>query len=293
MKRCVSCGNKISKKDLFCNKCGSNDFVDTVTGTIKTIYLVIAGVFLFASFFIKPDITASMWDLIIFKVSTVVFVLFIFVLPGVIVKFDKLRKNIPLFKNKKIGQTIGGWVIFFLIAFIFTSAIEALHSSEYKLAYTEYTIKMEAKAVEDEKIAAEAKAAEEAKIIEEIKAAEDEKIAAEAKAAEEEAKIEAEAEALEEIKVAKTEEETITTENSSPEWLTASGNLYTGVELYIITDTTETLYGFVEEIDTTNGLVYVYMEAAGATECFERRAPLFFDVLKVRSDDPYLTINRK
>lgn len=78
--------------------------------------------------------------------------------------------------------------------------------------------------------------------------------------------------------------------NTQFEWLTASSHLYKGVELYIVTDKTTSLYGFVSDIDKNK--IQVYMEEADKFEWFERLSPLFMDLLKVRSDDPNLPRNQ-
>ena len=72
------------------------------------------------------------------------------------------------------------------------------------------------------------------------------------------------------------------------EWLPATGHLYPGVELYIVTDTTTTLYGVVTELDTQGTQVQIYLSASDEAQWFERRTDWFSDVLKVRSDDPHL-----
>lgn len=78
--------------------------------------------------------------------------------------------------------------------------------------------------------------------------------------------------------------------DAQAEWLTASSHLYKGVELYIVTDKTTSLYGFVADINKNK--IQVYMEEADKFEWFERLSPLFMEVLKVRSDDPNLPRNQ-
>ena len=75
------------------------------------------------------------------------------------------------------------------------------------------------------------------------------------------------------------------------EWLSAIGHLYPGVELYIVTDNISSLYGYVVELDTEGTQVQLYLYEADRLEWFERRTPLFSDVLKVRSNDPQLPQN--
>ncbi len=71
-------------------------------------------------------------------------------------------------------------------------------------------------------------------------------------------------------------------------WLTALGNLYPGVELYMMVDGEPILYGVVTALDTEGTQVQIYLAAGDNAQWFERRTPLFSDVLKVRSDDTHL-----
>lgn len=82
--------------------------------------------------------------------------------------------------------------------------------------------------------------------------------------------------------------ETTTEATTEFEWLSAIGNSYTGVELYIVTDDTTTLYGVVTDYDTKLHRVQVYLKEADSFMWFPTREVSFLNKLKVRSDDPRL-----
>lgn len=93
----------------------------------------------------------------------------------------------------------------------------------------------------------------------------------------------------EKVWVLKENEDTIAAHTEDVfEWLPATGHLFPGVELYIVTDDTTTLYGVVTELDTKGTQVQIYLSASDEIQWFERRTDWFSDVLKVRSDDPRL-----
>lgn len=81
-------------------------------------------------------------------------------------------------------------------------------------------------------------------------------------------------------------EETNTSEDFK--WLSATGHLYPGVELYMLVDDEPILYGVVTALDEKESQVQIYLAAGDNTQWFERRTPWFSDVLKVRSDDKHL-----
>jgi len=83
--------------------------------------------------------------------------------------------------------------------------------------------------------------------------------------------------------------EDITKETTTEfKWLSAIGNLYSGVELYIVTDNTTTLYGVVTDYDAKLHRVQVYLKEADSFMWFPTREVSFLNKLKVRSDDPRL-----
>ena len=75
-------------------------------------------------------------------------------------------------------------------------------------------------------------------------------------------------------------------------WKSAIGNLYNGVELYIVTEEKSSLYGVVTEYDTTAHRVQVYLVEGDIFMWFPTREVSFLNKLKVRSDDPHLPENR-
>lgn len=75
-------------------------------------------------------------------------------------------------------------------------------------------------------------------------------------------------------------------------WKSAIGNLYNGVELYIVTEDKASLYGVVTEYDTTAHRVQVYLVEGDTFMWFPTREVSFLNQLKVRSDDPHLPENR-
>lgn len=95
-----------------------------------------------------------------------------------------------------------------------------------------------------------------------------------------------------------TEEITTKATNTSTEsmtkfkWKSAIGNLYNGVELYIVTEDKSILYGVVTAYDTSAHQVQVYLVAGENFMWFPTRETSFLDKLKVRSDDPHLPENR-
>lgn len=82
------------------------------------------------------------------------------------------------------------------------------------------------------------------------------------------------------------EEEANTSEDFK--WLSATGHLYPGVELYMLVDDEPILYGVVTALDEKESQVQIYLAAGDNTQWFERHTPWFSDVLKVRSDDKHL-----
>ncbi len=70
------------------------------------------------------------------------------------------------------------------------------------------------------------------------------------------------------------------------EWLPATGHLYVGVDLYIVTDDTITHYGTITALTNTD--VEIYLTASDEAQWFGRRIPMISKVLKVRSDDTHL-----
>ena len=86
----------------------------------------------------------------------------------------------------------------------------------------------------------------------------------------------------------KKDKETTTETTTEFKWLSAIGNLYSGVELYIVTDDTTTLYGVVTDYDTKLHRVQVYLKEADGFMWFPTREESFLNKLKVRSDDPRL-----
>lgn len=78
------------------------------------------------------------------------------------------------------------------------------------------------------------------------------------------------------------------TEPTQYTWLRATGHLYTGVDLYLVMDTGEFLYGTIMDIDNNTDQVLLYTYENDTTQWVDRRAEMFLKSLYIRSDDDCL-----
>jgi hypothetical protein len=150
---CSNCGKQINESAIFCDKCGAK--VGTVysqhapevtqlkstklsptivlkkgTNIVKTLFLLFAvmmfSVTLFANFVGNP--TGK--DLILTRLAVSSMIFFWFLLPAIILRFDKIRKFVPLFNKYKIHQTVIAWAGLFVIGFISVIAFNSQVSSD-------------------------------------------------------------------------------------------------------------------------------------------------------------------
>lgn len=78
------------------------------------------------------------------------------------------------------------------------------------------------------------------------------------------------------------------TEPTQYTWLRATGHLYTGVDLYLVMDTGEFLYGTIMDIDNDTDQVLLYTYENDTTQWVDRHAGMFLKSLYIRSDDDRL-----
>ena len=176
-------------------------------------------------------------------------------------------------KNKHAIEIITGF-IFTILAFALFTAFNSFHTNEYNLYLENKKESKQAAVITELSTTAVSKK-------ESITLA---STAVSVKVTETEADAETE---LPKTSGAETKAETTTTVTQYT-WLRATGHLYTGVDLYLVMDTGEFLYGTIMDIDNDTDQVLLYTYENDTTQWVDRRAGMFLKSLYIRSDDDCL-----
>lgn len=286
---------------------------------ITISYLILCVAFAVFAIFEGRKGQITSYDYLINKISNIVLVFCSFC-PYIFLSNTKFRDKLPLFKKHSIGASIGGLSIVFIALFIIYGVVNYAHSSEYKADmknhayiqvsskdatcetdgeieyYCEYCEKTNTEIIAKlghsmvEVTRKEATENEDGQIVNKCSTCGKQETITLDKLTQKDTTTKESTETV-------TEETTqlITTQATEPitefKWKSAIGNLYNGVELYIVTEGKSFLYGVVTEYDTSAHQVQVYLVEGDNYMWFPTREVSFLTKLKVRSDDPYLPEN--
>ncbi len=113
-------------------KTGTGSIRSTIVKTFRIIYLVtVIFVLLIVVLFVGIGSEASSKDEFIYKAKYICSIFLMFVLPGIIIVFKKIREKVPLFKREKIIFTIIGWIILLFLGSNIYTGIDSLHSESF------------------------------------------------------------------------------------------------------------------------------------------------------------------
>lgn len=77
-----------------------------------------------------PDVKASMYDMVIFKISNIL-IGFSLLIPFILLSDFKFKEKIPIFNKNKIGYNILGCIIIFLITICSSEVVNIFHTNQY------------------------------------------------------------------------------------------------------------------------------------------------------------------
>lgn len=105
---------------------------------VIVLFYYIFGIFFLLNSFLKlPVIKANMYDMVIFKISTILFGLS-FLMPGLLFSIKEFKNKIRILKRNKWWTTTLGFIIIISIFTLSSDAVNLLHSSDYKERFEAY-----------------------------------------------------------------------------------------------------------------------------------------------------------
>lgn len=104
---------------------------------ITSLYYLLCLVFIILSLNDVPEIKANLYDMIIYKVSTIL-VSASYLIPMIFISNFKFKDKIPLLKKKKWWSDVFGFIIIFLFMFCCSNVVTLFHSKDYQQRYEEY-----------------------------------------------------------------------------------------------------------------------------------------------------------
>lgn len=286
---------------------------------ISVVYLVFCVAFAVFTIFEGRKGQITLFDYLINKISGVVLTLALFS-PYILLSNTKLRDKLPLFKKHSAGASTCGMMIVLLVLFVVFGGVDFAHSSEYKADMADHAyVEVSSKAATCENdgeiqyrceycgkdsVETVAKLGHDMVEVTRIEATEneggqivnkcsscgkEETVTLDLSLANDNVTEETEVIADNTTVLIETQPAEQTTELK---WLPAIGNLYSGVELYIVTEDESFLYGEITEYDTIGHRAQVYLVEGENFMWFPTREVSFLHKLKVRSDDPRLPENQ-
>lgn len=84
-----------------------------------------------------PEINVNLYDMIIYRIHTVLMSLS-YLIPVLFISNFKFKDKIPLLKNKKWWTDILGFIILFIFMICFSNSVILFHSNEYTQRYEEF-----------------------------------------------------------------------------------------------------------------------------------------------------------
>lgn len=104
---------------------------------IALFYYIFGIFFLLNSLLELPVIKANMYDMVIFKISTILFGLS-FLMPGLLFSIKEFKNRIPILKRNKWWTTTLGFVIIISLFTLGSDVVKLFHTSDYQERYENY-----------------------------------------------------------------------------------------------------------------------------------------------------------
>ena len=104
---------------------------------IAISYYLFCLLLIFTSLNDIPEVKANMYDLVVYKISTILMSLS-YLIPIIFISDFKFKDKIPLLKNKKWWSDVFGFIIIFFIIIFCSNMIFLFHSKDFLQRYDEY-----------------------------------------------------------------------------------------------------------------------------------------------------------
>lgn len=104
---------------------------------LACIYYLFCLIFITLTLFDKPEIQMSIYDLIIYKISTIM-MSSSYLIPVILLSDFKFKEKIPLIKRKKWWSDLIGYIIFFIIIVCLSNIVTLFHTNTFKINYENY-----------------------------------------------------------------------------------------------------------------------------------------------------------
>lgn len=104
---------------------------------IASLYYLLCLIIIFSSFSKVPQIETNTYDMIIYKISTLLGSLS-FLIPPLLISDFNIKNKLPFLKKKKWWSDVFGFICIFIIAICFSNLIYLFHSDDYKNRYEEF-----------------------------------------------------------------------------------------------------------------------------------------------------------
>lgn len=104
---------------------------------IAVLYYLFCLILIIFSLNDVPEIKADLYDMIIYKVSTILMSTS-YLIPMIFISNFKFKDKIPLLKKKKWWSDVFGFIIIFLFMFCCSNVVTLFHSKDYQQRYEEY-----------------------------------------------------------------------------------------------------------------------------------------------------------
>lgn len=104
---------------------------------IAVLYYLFCLILIILSLNDVPEIKADLYDMIIYKVSTILMSTS-YLIPMIFISNFKFKDKIPLLKKKKWWSDVFGFIIIFLFMFCCSNVVTLFHSKDYQQRYEEY-----------------------------------------------------------------------------------------------------------------------------------------------------------
>lgn len=99
--------------------------------TLATAWYTLCIFGFIAGFFTSPEFPVGQYDLIISKITNILYLL-MFILPPLFLSDFDFTKKVPLFKEKKTSKSIFAIAFFVLVMSTGISYVEAMHTNDYQ-----------------------------------------------------------------------------------------------------------------------------------------------------------------